>query len=592
MRSKENQNPEARQVARIGSWLLFSLWSVAAFAQPSIEFTVDQNEVMLGEGFNAQVSIRGAQRAGEPQIDGLGAFESERAGTANQVQIINGVTTLSVTFNYVIVPKTVGTFTLGPARATVGGIAVVSDPIQIRVVAGNQQAQAGKAPAAEKPYLVLADVDKQQVYLGQQILYTFQFMSRGQMQNAQLNLPDFKGFLKEELGKQRQYETVRNGRQWSVSEFKVALFPTQTGDRPIEPSTLTGEALVEERGSRRGTPFDDFFDSGFFGRHGQLKRVRLQSPGFIVKVSDLPAAGKPASFSGVVGSLSIRQTLSKTSVSVGDSVTWSVELSGVGNIRDARWEAPPLTAFKAYDDQPGFHLTINNNRLGGTKFFKKALVPLQGGKLEIPALEIGYFDPDEGAYKIAKALPLTLDVSGQASSVPLGGPARQAVAVRGEDILAPRWEAAEVEKDALTSGERLKLAIIWALGPLLFGLTWGGMGWRRRRLGDTVQLRRSRAFGSFRKASAAWNGSASFDGLDGAFRAYLGDRFNTDGGALTPMDVRAKLGRFGLSDTLVKETEAVLDLCERGRYGGGGDPAEVRQRVLSLVEGLEKEVRS
>ncbi len=592
MRNKENRNREARLVARIGSCLFLFLAAVA-FAEPSIELTVDQSEVRVGEGFNAQVVVRGSQRAGEPQIDGLQAFESERAGQSSQVQIINGTTTLSVVFNYVLLPKAAGTFNLGPARATVGGIAVASAPVSIRVLPGDAPTASGARPEANKPYMVVADVDRQTVYLGQQIVYTFQFWSRGSMQNAQLHLPDFKGFLKEEIQKQqRQFNTVKNGVRWDVNEFKVALFPTQTGDRSIEPASLVGEALVEEPAARRNSPFDDFFDNGFFGRRGQLKRVQLQTPGFVIKVQDLPAAGKPAHFSGVVGSLNVRQSVSKASVAVGDSVTWTVELSGVGNVKDARWEPSPVTAFKTYDDQPTFQPSISNNRLGGTKIFKKALVPLEGGTKEIAPIEIGYFDPEKAAYRVARAEALSLNVSGQAAPGMAVNAGRQAVTVRGEDILAPRWEASEIGEDALTTNERTRLIWLWASGPLGFGLFWGVVVWRRRRLGDSGQIRRSRAYGSFRKASSEWKQAPTFDGLDGALRAYLGDRFNTDGGALTPLDVPAKLGPYGLPKELLKEAETVLELCERGRYGGGGDPTIARERIKKLVDGLEKGARA
>ncbi len=587
MRDRVNPNREARLVARIGSLvaLFFCAW---AAAEPSLELTVESTNIAMGDEINAQVTLHGAQRAAEPQIEGLTHFTAERHGTSSQVQIINGSTSMSVVFNYVLIPKNAGTFIIGPATVNIGGKEYQSNHVQIKVVPASQNAA---QPSGNKPFQVLAEVDRPQAYVGQQVIYTFQFLSRGQMVNASLNLPDFKGFLKEELGKQRQFETVKDGVRWSVTEIKIALFPTQAGDKTIEIATLDGEAPDDSGGGRRRSPIDDFFDSPFFSR-GRMKRVHLQSPGLIVKVLDLPP-GKPQGFSGVVGSVDVKQSLSKQSVAVGDSVTWTVEISGDGNLRDARWEPPALAGFKVYDDQPAFQ-PRGGARVGGTKTFKKALVPLEGGKRELPALEVPYFDPEKGGYRVAKAPPVSLEVApGQVGTLPpSSAPARQAVAVRGEDILAPRWERDIVTADALTGPERRTLALVWALGPILFGGLGFGLTWRRRRSGDQTFVRRSRAFGGFRKASAKWNGSASFDLMDGALRQYLGDRFNTDGGALTPLDVQEKLSRFGVKETWVKEAKEVLDLCERARYGGGGDPAAVRERVVKLVEGLEKENRA
>jgi hypothetical protein len=577
-------------VARIGSLITILLWAAAALADPAVELTVDRTQAAVGEEITAQVTVTGVRSAPEPQVEGLANFDVERGGTSTQVQIINGSAAMSVAYNYLLVPKKAGTFTLGPAKVTVAGSALSSESIAIQVAAGAPQAAV--APSS-RPFQVLADIDNPQAYVGQQVIYTFQFLSRGELHNAQLDLPEFKGFLKEELGKQRQYQTVKNGVRWGVTEIRFALFPTQAGDLPIEPAVLLGEALEEEPGGRGGSPFDDLFDHGFFARRGRMKRVRLQSPGILVKVSELPAAGKPASFSGIVGNAAVKQTLSKDSVTVGDSVTWTVEISGEGNLRDARWEPAVPAGFKVYDDQPAFHLRLQGNRVGGTKIFKKALVPLEAGAKELPPVEVSYFDPEKRAYRTVKTESARLQVApGQGVSGPALPAARQAVTVRGEDILAPRWQLSEVGADALSPKDRLYLILLWVLGPLSAGVAAGLRAFRDKRGRNPARARRQKAYGSFRKQAVQWNDSASFDAMASALRSYLGDRFDTDGGALTPLDVREKLGSRGVDEKFLRETEEVLELCERGRYGGGGNPAALKERVTRLVDGLEKEVRS
>jgi hypothetical protein len=161
--------------------------------------------------------------------------------------------------------------------------------------------------------------------------------------------------------------------------------------------------VVRQR-SRRGSIFDDFF-----GRStAQPKTIR--SGPISVEVQPLPPA--PAGYSGLVGSFKLAAELSKRVLKVGESTTLTLTVSGTGNAQMiSEPQLPVLDQFKIYDDKPGGAVDRSGNQLSGRKTFSKALVPLEPGQLQIPAISLTYFDPSRGSYQTSQTSAYSLDVS-------------------------------------------------------------------------------------------------------------------------------------------------------------------------------------
>lgn len=561
----------------------------------SVELATEHTAVGEGEDFQLQVTVHGSRDAKQPIIANAEAFEVQQTGTTSQVQIINGSTSLATTFLFQATPKRPGTFTIGPARLTVDGKTVESGTLAIQVVKGATQ------PAKESPFRVAAEIDEKAPYVGQQIVYTFRFFSRGRLTGAQLSFPDFNGFLKEELEKQKEYETVQDGARWSVTEIKLALFPQTAGALTIGPATLHGNAVVEGTRRRRGnSPFDQFFDDDFFGMRGEVKRITLRTPPLAVAVHEVPEAGKPAGYAGLIGSFQARALLSKSDVAVGDSVTLTVELSGTGNVRDARLPDLKLEGLKVYDDQPVVKTAVSDGHLGGTKTFKKALVPLKAGTVTVPAIRIPYFDPKAKTYRVAETPPLGLTVApGTAEEAPrpaAGGQplSKKDISVVGSDIMPIKHAGAVLSED-MGPGERLAwLLFSLAVCPALWGIAFAVDRARARRRADSGYERRSRAYRKFTQGLDRIAPDADgFAASSALLRGYLGDRFDFDGLALTPIDAERKLRPLRLSDATIRETEELLKLFERAEYGGERlderTGERLKERLAALAKQVEKE---
>ena len=369
----------------------------------SLTATVDKTEATLADQIILTLTIEGTEGAGKPQLPGFPAFEVIPRGSTTRMQIINGQVNSGVDYNYILIPQKTGVFEIGPATITVGGRTIASNTITLTITAG--EVQAGPA----RDLFITTSVSSTAPYVNEQIIYTFRLFRSIRIANANLESPSFEGFRVEPLGKEKEYETIINGRTFLVTEIRQALFPIREGSLAIPPAKLSCEVVMQSR--RRGFFNDPFFDDSMFGFSKTEPKVLHSNP-ITLEAKPLPFEGKPPLFSGLVGHFSISTTVSKKQLEVGDTTTMTITIRGSGNIRDAVAPALSLAGdFKIYDDKPVLSLQDGAERFGGTLTVKKALVPLKEGSLKVPELAFTYFDPARGNYELCKSQPLVIDAS-------------------------------------------------------------------------------------------------------------------------------------------------------------------------------------
>lgn len=238
-------------------------WTLSLQAQVNIVLEIDNDQPAMGDHIELKVRVEGSQYASEPQIEGLDSFVAQSQGTSSQIQIVNGRTTVQKVYTYSLFPKQVGTFNLGPAKVEVDGDIFKSRAIQIKVAKEHTQ----KGIPQQKSHFIKAYVDKEAPYVSEQVIYTFQLFSRGEIYNAKLELPEFDGFWKQEIGKQRSYSKRVNGIEWRVTEIRYLLLPLSAGKIIIPSTSLMATTLVRQRERRRKDPRRQrgrgFFDSFF-----------------------------------------------------------------------------------------------------------------------------------------------------------------------------------------------------------------------------------------------------------------------------------------------------------------------------------------
>ena len=175
---------------------------------------------------------------------------------------------------------------------------------------------------------------------------------------------------------------------------------------------------------------------------GNSQPVALASPAIDIDTAPFPE-GAPVSFTGAVGSYTFKSEIDRTSLEVGESLKLSVTISGAGNL--ATLDVPrfsPPAAFELYEPQVDLSLNRSSARLTGTKTFSFILVARTNGNFELPPIEFSSYDPRSGSYKTMRSEPVTVSVTGSAST-----PASVSATTNGlpvDDVAAPFADAGEV----------------------------------------------------------------------------------------------------------------------------------------------------
>jgi hypothetical protein len=548
-----------------------------------------------------------------PPLEDFDVYDS---GTSQNFSLINGRMQSSISFQYTLVPRKEGIFKIDPIRFTVGGKEYQTKALALEVVAatnsvgprGASPRQPGdQSPAAEearrdRSIFIQAEVDRDTVYVNQQITWTLGYYSDGRitlLRSPNYTPPEAEGFWVEDLPPQNKYYSTLSGRQYLVNEIKRGYFPTSPGVFEIGAAKV--DVVIDDFSSGRA---DDFFNRSFSAR-GFGKAQTLSTQPEKIVVLPLPQRGRPAGFAGVVArDLTLSMSADKQVVQAGDPVNVAVELNGRGNIKMAALPSlGELKAFKVYESGSQSDVFKKGYVVSGRKKYEFVVVPRNQGKHTIPAVELPYFDPVKKRYMVARSHPVKLDVQPgtreEGRKVIYAGTGDQ-FEVISEDIrfIKAVPSALALSSDLVPNG-RLLLAL--HVVPLLaVGLSLAAEK-RRRRFRDNVGLARSsralrdaeKRLSRARKLFEGGDVQEGFAGVSQAVSGYFADKLNTAPAGLTSDAVQDYLVRHNTGDQTSEAVIRVIRMCDAARFASGTVSADDGVELVSLardtIRSVEKE---
>lgn len=592
-----------RRLAALFAWAFF-LGPVGADSQEPnpIQVTVDRNQVALGDQLYLTIRIEGSPDE-PPGLPELPDFRVLSRGERRDMQIINGRVSNSTSYNYLLIPTRAGSFEIGPATALIDGVEVRSRPFTIQVTDAE-----GRNDEEDRDLFVTSTVSTDRPWQGQQVIYTWRFYSRVPVGQGSIESMEFgSDVVVEDLGDVRQFSTTIDGVQYSVNEVRKALFPQRSGEVTLPQTQLRVQVEVAQTGrpSRRRSIFDEF--DSLLGAGGRWATKYLLTEPLTLDVQPLPPA--PGGWNGLVGDFDIRASLSRRELQVGQSATLEVQVGGSGNVQLlTEPDIPELPAFKIYPDQPDASIDRSGHLLTGRKVFRRALVPLVAGPLDVPPIDLVYFNPELGDYATRSTERLDLEVNPAEGEEELMlteslAPTTGKVAVRilADDILPIRRATAGIVPVA-PQGWRLWVWFACGLLPPIIYLALLARHRRERRYAaDTTLRRRQRALRDALSVARKLRSGAGPDSAAEAsriVRRYVGDKLGVEGSALTPSEAEAALARAGVDGALAARCRALLERLEAAQYGlapvagGGGLAAETSTEGLSdLIKTLDRQLR-
>lgn len=604
----------------------------------TVRHSIDRDTVAVGESvtYVIEVSSSGNLRASNPEPPRLPGVQVVSSGTSDNIQFVNGEVSATRVYQFGLIPKKAGTFTIGPAKVDVNGTVKKAEAeVSFKAIPEAHGAGPAEAPPAapdeedpaeepppqarqrqqtattDRSLFVRASVSKTRVYQGEPLVYTSSLYSQhaflsgtGIKQDA-----SFPGFVVEAHQADNRARTVREGNAmyYRADISRRVLVPTKSGMLSITPETL--QVALRVRGRRQADPYDPFggqFEDPF-GMFTQPQIRHVSAPGIDVEVLPLPDAGKPADFTGAVGTeFFVASALDKDTLKENEVLTLRFTVKGRGDVRGV--QEPRLAVgneFKLFPAKATPKLDVTAEGLVGTKVFEIVLAPRGTGEKVIPGVKFSYFDTDQYKYvtKSTQAVKITVTPGEKAEVLTnvgtLAGP-REDIKVLGRDLQFIK----EDPSGLASTPELVRQPVFWAsnLVPLgLVLLVWFWTAKRDRLESDVAWARRSRAYSAARKGLAElFAGVAKLDTrafyarLDQVLLEFVAGKLNRAAAGLTQEQVRDALLAAAVEDRLVNRVSELLSRGEEMRFApgaGGGASArtgdlDAAGQVLAELEGV------
>ena len=568
--------------------LVLVLIGRALAADISVEATVESNDVVFNQPFFFTITINGAQKVSPPALYDIDGFEAGYIGPSTQIAFVNGQMSASIAHRYRVVPLRAGQFQLGPFKVDVDGKQYETKPVPIRVAAaaGSGSGRRGQvvAPGGAQGLRLVVAPAKSEVYVGERVdLGLTLYIGNVRIRDLQYPVIAADGVTLDKFSKPTEGNDVVNGQRYHT----VAMHTTMTPVRP-GPVDLSASMSMNVLTGRRGMDpmFDQFFPA-------DAKPVDVRAEPIVVTVLPLPEPGKPADFTGAIGTFNFTLTAKPTELDAGDPITLRMEITGAGNL--ANVAAPAVTVddrFRAYDAQP-----VKGDDGAERRVFEQVVIPQRADVRELPAVRFSFFDPEARAYRTIVQGPTALTVRPSHEAKPEVVDANQP-AVEAPQDRAPLGRDIVYIKDApgawQTRGprfyQRASFLLLQLVPVALFAALWAYTRRRERLAADPRLVRFRQAGREARRALAALNGQASergfYDELSTALAAYLGAKLDLPPGGVERERVLARLAGNGCGADTRARVGTFFQLVERARYAPSQVGAAERATALDLANGI------
>ncbi len=474
------------QVKMVLFFCLVIMLAGHASAETQVSAEVDRSQIGIGDAFNLVVTVSSDEDFEEklpviPKVNGLEELNATVGGrqSSSSMSIVNGKTQFksqtSQQYVYVYSPQKEGTFIVPVIDVIVAGKTYKTQPVKIEVgeqfrnsraqkppkgrpsfppgfgddedtnpFGGTQNeaedlfdqllkqqqrlfgnggslpqlgGQGGQVPSKKlnintnDVFFVYLDVDKTEVYEGEQVTANWYIYTRANIQSLdRVKFPDLKGFWKEiieEVPSLQFTDEIVNGVRYRKALLAShALFPIKSGIAVIDEFKIKAKISTSQNNFSRTTPYD-------------ITKVSKRTE---IKVLPLPIEGKTVSFSGAVGQYRVSAKTEGFSFSAHQPFSVKIRFEGLGNAKlidlpQIKWP----TGLEIFDSKSEAKFYKEGNSF---KEFEVLVIPRQEGALNIPAIELSYFDPSQKKYVTQSTdkinLQITPGLPGAAGAVSAG----------------------------------------------------------------------------------------------------------------------------------------------------------------------------
>lgn len=522
-------------------------------------------EIIL-ENFDSDVSVQYPDFKDLVKISG--PYQSSRTS------IINGDATKSVTLTYRFSPKRTGVITIEPAVVKEGNKEYRSQELKIKV---HEQGQ--NAGNASRDMFILSKVSSNDIYVGEMVRIDYTLYIKPDIKLSIPSVasePKFTNFLKERIDIPNDelrtlVQTILNGVKYNT--LPVASYwinPTSAGERNIE--ALTVIVPVEVRTKRRNASnfFNDpFFDDDLFSTFRNYSEKTVLSEDIKINVNPLPQDGKPADFTGAVGTFKINSSFDNDSVAVNEAVNFKIIVSGTGNLNDINELKPDFPSdLEVYDPKRTLILEPDKKN-SGKVVFEYLLLPRNAGKHKINDISFSYFDIKSKKYRTVTAPGRTITATGSDSNgfaaTRTSGSARRNIEVLASDIRYIKKDPGRIYAvghkifDPVrfilsVSSSFVVIMVFYILSAYIFKNSGNTGAVRRRKAAKNAGKRLKKCYNSLESDSF----NDFYRNLDEALLKFIADKFNLSHAGIITDEVSEALRNENVEAEIIRDMEDLL----------------------------------
>ncbi|WP_165674901.1 BatD family protein [Metapseudomonas otitidis] len=363
-------------------------------------FTASVDRTRLSEGETVELVLESSDPTlfGKPDLSPLESlFDVLGTRQINRLSTLNGQSNRATRWIVTLQPKQTGYVVIPPLKLG----EAETQPIPLHIQKNDPNADSGKLA----PVFIDASLDQESVYVQAQTILTLRiYHSVSLYDDSSLTPLQMADARIEQLGEPRTYEKEINGVRHGVIELRYAIFPQKSGQLMI-PSQVFSATLAERSSQDAYQPFGP--------RPGRLTRVSSPQIPLAVKPrpADYPADAPwlPARNLTLVEAWSPEPDKAQ----VGDSLTRSLMVKTEG-LSSAQIPALPATSandLRRYPDQPQLANEVGERGVTGSREEREALVPTAAGRIELPAVDVVWWNTRDDRLEHSRLPARTLEVA-------------------------------------------------------------------------------------------------------------------------------------------------------------------------------------
>lgn len=619
-----------------------------ALAEAEMEVSANRDNIYIGESLVLTIKVSGISPAPTPDLSAIRdctvQFLGSRDDSHYSIVIVNGKTTRSGfsgrTFTYSITPQKTGSIQLGPISLPAAGRALKTSGPRVNVAGIDDQDEVIINVKASRDTVLVdesfevtlnlfikclpgANADTERLLADQPPHISIPYIQPSQLdglehadnvallQNWLVSRSGSSGFSINNYSLKNDpfdFENMFNFNEihrerpavFQLPREKVILNNTAYWRYHIETFYTAREERTHTFGPVlfKGSILDSISETGT----ALPRRVFAVGHAATVRVIPPPEEGRPPSFIGAIGTnMIVDASLDTQNCMVGDPLTLTIKVTGNINLRniytpDLTSQPALLRQFKVYQD------TLSVERGDNSMSFKYTVRPLLEGSLELPPIDISYFDSASRAYRTIQTSPIpitTRRTEGLDADMILGTGTNLTRETEGSAGSSIRYYAPFVNHTPSDCAKAppglrpLHLALI-AGAPLVFLISLAAnpvrrvtMGLRRNSMQKAVYKSTIRQL----KQASRMQTSAAHSMIASALRNYAGTRFAARPDSLTPVEIGRLASKAGLDPASASLMAKILERNFNASFSNSADPlvsaADDARHAAELVRKME-----